>query len=271
MPKIHPTAIVDPAAKLGDDVEIGPHCVIESDVEIGPGCVLREGVIVRAHTTMGKGNFADAYTVLGGLPQDLNFDPDIVSYLRIGDGNTFREAVTISRASLAGKSTVIGQRCYWMVSSHAGHDVTVHDEAILCNNALVAGHAVIGPRAFLSGHVAVHQFTWVGEGVMSRGNSGIGMHAPPFTLFSGTNRIGGLNVVGMRRNEQMTSEDRKQIKEAFNLTYRSGLPLSQALGRMDECTDWGPWAGKFRDFVRKVLAAEGPYKRGLCPMRTKNS
>jgi len=271
MPNIHPTAIVDPAAKLSDDVEIGPHCIIESDVEIGPGCILREGVIVRAHTTMGESNFADAYTVLGGAPQDLKFDPGTVSYLRIGDGNTFREGVTISRASVSGQSTVVGSRCYWMSYSHAGHDATVGDEAVLCNAALVAGHAVIGARAFLSGHVAVHQFTWVGEGVMSRGNAAVGMHVPPFTLFVNTNRIAGLNVVGMRRNERMTSEDRKQIKEAFDLTYRSALSPAAALERMDQCTDWGPWAGKFRDFVRKVLAADGPCKRGLCPMRTKNS
>jgi len=267
MSRIHPTAVVDPAAKISDDVEIGPHCIIEADVEIGPGCVLREGVVIRRNTSMGKGNFVDAHAVLGGLPQDLKFDPSILSYLKIGDGNTFREGVTISRASLPGQATVVGDSCYWMAFSHAGHDAVIQDEAILVNSALVGGHAKVGPRAFLSGHVVVHQFTWIGEGAMSRGNSGVSTHVPPYTLFADINRLAGLNVVGMRRNEHMTSEDRKQIKEAFALTYRSGMPAEKALGEMDKCTDWGTFATRFRDFVREVVSAEPPYNRGLCQLR----
>jgi len=270
MAKIHPTAIVHRDAQIAEDVEIGPYCIIESDVRIGPGCVLGENVIVRKYTAMGRRNFVDAYTVLGGLPQDLKFDRDTVSYLRIGDDNTFREGVTISRASLAGQATVVGNRCYWMAQSHAGHDVVVGDEAVLCNGALVAGHARIGDRAFLSGHVVVHQYTWLGEGVMSRGNAGIGMHAPPFVLFAGMNSIAGLNVVGMRRNQQMTAEDRRQIKEAFRLTYRAGLSPRKALAEMDKHADWGVWAAKYRDFIREVIAAEAPFDRGLCPMRDRS-
>jgi len=270
MPRIHPTAVVDPAAKIADDVEIGPHCVIEPDVEIGPGCVLQEGAIVRQYTCMGENNHVDAHVVLGGLPQDLKFDRSTVSYLRIGDENTFREGVTISRASRDGQATIVGSRCYWMAFSHAGHDVVVEDEVVLANNALVAGHARIGSRAFLSGHVVVHQFTWIGEGVMSQGNAGVSTHVPPYTLFAGINRIAGLNVVGMRRNAQMTFEDRKQIKEAFKLTYRSGLPTTRALEEMDKCTDWGLFAGRFREFVRQVISAEAPYNRGLCPMRARD-
>lgn len=267
MARIHPTATVDPTAQLGDDVEIGPYCVVDPDVSIGAGCVLREGVVVRRYTTMGQGNFIDAHAVLGGLPQDLKFDPNTVSYVRIGDDNTFREGVTISRASLAGQATVVGDRSYWMACSHAGHDATVEGEAILCNGAIVGGHATIGKRAFLSANVSVHQFTWVGEGAMSRGHAGTSTHIPPFALFADINRIAGMNTVGMKRNEQMTSEDRRQVKEAFTLTYRSGLSPAAALAEMDKCTDWGPWAGKFRDFIRKVIAAEGPYRRALCPMR----
>ena len=269
MPKIHPTAVVDPAAKIADEAEIGPYCIIEADVEIGPKCVLREGVIVRQYTSMGERNYVDAQTVLGGLPQDLKFDKSIVSYLRIGNENTFREGVTISRASQPGQATVVGNRCYWMAHSHAGHDVVVQDQAVLVNGALVGGHARIGSKAFLSGHVIVHQFTWVGEGVMSRGNAGVSAHVPPYTLFVDINRIAGLNVVGMRRDEQMTFEDRKQIKEAFRLTYRAGLSAERALEEMDKCADWGSFAGKFREFVREAISAEPPYDRGLCPMRVR--
>jgi len=266
MPKIHPSAIVDPEARICRDVEIGPYCIVEGGVEIGRRCVLREHVVIRRYTTLGEGNLIDANTVLGGEPQDLKWDPQTVSYLRIGDDNVFREGVTISRASVAGGATVVGSRTYWMACSHAGHDAKVEDEVILCNSALVAGHATIGRRAFLSGHVAIHQFTWVGQGVMSRGNSAVGMHVPPFTLFAEENRIAGLNVVGMRR-ANLSAEQRRQIQEAFDLTYRCGLSPTAALAKMDECDDWDEPARMFRDFIREVLAARKPYDRGLCPMR----
>ena len=267
MAKIHPTAIVHPDATIGDDVEIGPHSIVESDVTIGPGSVLREGVVIRRYTTIGKGNLVDAHAVLGGIPQDIKWDPEMVSYLQIGDDNVFREGVTLSRGSKPGGSTVIGSRTYFMAFSHVGHDATVGDEAILCNGALVGGHATVGERVFLSSNVGIHQFTWVGEGVMSRGNSGTSAHVPPFCLFMNINNVVGLNVVGMRRNSEMTADDRAQIKEAFRLTYRCGLTPTAAVEEMDRHTDWGSAAGKFRDFVRKVVDAEPPFKRALCPMR----
>ncbi len=270
MPDIHPTAIVHPNARIAEDVKIGPYCVIESDVEIGGGCVLREYVIIRSGVTMGRGNFVDAHTVLGGEPQDLAFDPTLVTYLRIGDENVFREGVTISRASGPGKATIVGNRTYWMGHSHAAHDVVIEDQAKLTNGAAVAGYASIGRKAFLSSNVVVHQFTWVGEGTMSQGNAGISAHVPPFTIWADINRIAGLNVVGMRRNEELTDEDRREIKEAFRLTYRSSLTPTEALTKMDECKDWSEAAGRFREFIRKVIAAEAPYNRGLCAMRKRN-
>lgn len=266
MPNIHRAAIVHPQAVLADDVEVGPYSIVESDVEIGPRCVLREHVTVRRYTTLGEGNLIDSHVVLGGEPQDLKWDPEIVSYLRIGDGNVIREGVTISRGGKAGAATVIGNRTYFMGFSHAAHDAVVEDEAILCNGVLVAGHAAIGRQAYLSGHVLIHQFTWIGEGVMSRGNAAASMHVPPFSLFSEQNNVSGMNVIGMRRAD-LSSADRAQVKEAFGLTYRSGLSPAAALEEMDHRTDWGAPAVKFRDFIRKVLSAERPYNRGLCPMR----
>ncbi len=267
MPKIHPTAIVHPDAKIAADVEIGAYCIVESDVQIAEGCVLREHAIVRRYTTLGKGNFIDSCAVLAGEPQDLKFDSQTVSYLRIGNDNVLREGVTISRASVPGGATVVGDRTYFMGYSHVGHDAVIEDEVILVNSALVAGHATIGRGAFLSGHVVVHQFTWVAEGVMSRGNSAASAHVPPFTLFADVNRIVALNSVGLRRNTELTAEDRNQIKEAFRLTYRSGLSTTRALEEMKSHTDWGEAAGKFRDFVGKVIDAQKPYNRGMCQMR----
>ena len=269
MPKIHPTAIVHGDAQLGEDVEIGPHSVVESGVAIGRGSVLREHVVIRRGTTLGEGNLVDAGTVLGGEPQDRKWDSDTVSYLRIGDHNVFREGVTISRGSTPNAETVVGNRCYWMTGSHAGHDATIGDHAILCNGAIVGGHATIGPRVFLSGHVAIHQFTWVGEGAIGRGHGAVGMHVLPFALFAEENNIAGMNIVGMRR-ANLSAEQRNEVKEAFRLAYRAGLTPTDALKEMDQHEDWSEPAGKVREFLRKVLAAETPYNRGLCPMRRRS-
>jgi len=267
MANIHPTAIVDPGAELADDVSVGPGCVVESDVKIGPGTVLREHVIVRRYTTLGANNNVDAFTVLGGWPQDLKFDPNTVSYLRIGDGNVFREHVTISRATGEGNATVVGNKTYWMTGAHAGHEATVEDEAILVNRAVLAGHSELGAKAILSAHAGIHQFTWVGTMVISQGNSIITMHIPPYTIAAGVNLVVGLNSIGLRRSPQISAEDRRQIKEAFALTYRRGLSPAKALEKMDACTDWGAAADKFRQFIRRVVTAKKPYNRGLAPLR----
>ncbi|MBI3297688.1 MAG: acyl-ACP--UDP-N-acetylglucosamine O-acyltransferase [Elusimicrobia bacterium] len=265
MAKIHPAAVVDPSAVLAADVEVGAGCIVEAGVSVGAGTVLRPHAVLRRGTSLGKGNFVDSFAVLGGDPQDLSFDRNTETFVKIGDGNTFREGVTVSRATKPGGATVIGDKTYWMASSHAGHDAAVGDGVIIVNAVLLAGHAVVGERAILSGGTLVHQFCWVGEMVMTQGKAGIGMHVPPFVMVAEVNQVIGLNLVGLRRNPAMTDEDRRQIKQAFALTYRSGLPRGKALEEMDACKDWGPAAGRFRDFVRRVLTAEKPHNRGLCP------
>jgi len=263
MPKIHPTAIVDPGAKIAADVEIGPYCIVEADVELGAGTVLRSHVVIRRYTTMGAGNFVDSGAVLGGEPQDYKFDPRTVSYLRIGDRNVFRENVTISRATGENAETRVGSDTYWMGNSHAGHNVTVDDGAVLVNNAGIAGHAHVGRKAILSGGSVVHQYCWIGERTMSQGNAGASMHVPPYCMFSGVNNIASLNLVGLRRAEELTDADRRQVKDAFRLLYRAKLTPAEALKKMDAHADWGPAAAKFRDFIRKALAAKPPYNRGI--------
>jgi len=267
MAKIHPMAVVDAAARIADDATIGAFCVVEADVEIGPGTELRPHAVVRRYTTLGAGNMVDSFAVLGGLPQDLKFDPATPTYLRIGEGNIFREGVTISRATRPGGATTVGSRTYWMTGSHAGHDSTVEDNVILTNHAAVAGHATIGRRVILSANVVVHQFCWVGEMVMTQGYAGASTHVPPFCLLAGINHVAGLNAVGLRRATDITDEDRRQIKEAFRLTYRAGLTPAMALAEMDGWADISPAAAKFRQFLREVLTAEKPYKRPLCPHR----
>jgi UDP-N-acetylglucosamine acyltransferase len=271
MAKIHPTAVVHSSAVFADDVEIGAYSIVEADVVIGPGTVLREHAILRRYTTLGRNDVVDSYAVLGGAPQDLKFDARTVSYLRVGDNNIFREGVTISRATGEGEATTVGNGTYWMTAAHAGHNAVVEDQAILVNGSALAGHTVLGRGAILSAHVVVHQFCWIGEGAMSQGNSATSMHIPPFTLFAGVNRVVSLNAIGLRRSPEITGEDRRQIRMAFDLTYRSNLNIGAALQAMEARTEWGGPAVRFRDFVRRVALAGPPYNRGLCPLRRKNA
>ena len=267
MPTVHPTAIVAPAARLADDVTVGAYCVVESDVEIGAGTELRPHAVVRSHVTLGQGNFVDSFVVIGGDPQDLKFDRAQRTCVQIGDRNVFREGVTISRATREDRPTVVGNDTYWMTNAHIGHDATVEDDAILTNNSGLGGHATLGARAILSGGALVHQFTWVGELAIIQGNGGVSAHVPPYTLMARINYLVGLNTIGLRRTPDITEEDRRQIKEAFRLTYQAHLTPAQALEKMDEWSDMTPAAAKFREFIRKVLVAERPFRRVLCPYR----
>jgi len=267
MPRIHPTAVVDGSAQLADDVEIGPYCLVEADVSIGAGSRLLSHAVIRRYTSLGEGNVVYPAAVLGGEPQDLKFDPGPASYVRIGDHNVFREGVTISRPTHPGAVTRIGSHSYWMTHSHAGHDSTAGDHVVMANGAVLAGHVELGPRCVLSAYSGVHQFCWVAQMVLMQGGAIATMHVPPYVLLAGAvNTVAGLNVVGMRR-AGLSSEDRRQIQEAFNLTYRTGISPAKALGRMEACTDWGEPADQFRQFIRRVIAAGKPYNRGLCRFR----
>jgi UDP-N-acetylglucosamine acyltransferase len=270
MPAIHPTAIVHPTARLEDGVEVGPYCVVEDDVTMGAGSVLRAHAVVRRHTVLGRRNLVDSFAVLGGEPQDLKFDPSTVSFLRIGDDNVFREGVTISRATGQGLATTIGNRTYWMMGAHAGHNAVVEDECILVNGAALAGHTVVGRRAILSAHVSIHQYCWVGQGALGQGNSAATMHVPPHSLFAAVNRVVGLNRVGLRRWPGLTLQERHEVKEAFELTYRRRLPLREALAQMDQHAEWGAAALAFREFIRNVVSAAHPFDRGLSPSRARD-
>ncbi|MCP4375267.1 MAG: acyl-ACP--UDP-N-acetylglucosamine O-acyltransferase [bacterium] len=265
MSKIHPTAIIDPSAELDSTAEIGPYCVIEGDVRIGADTVLHPHVVIRSHTEIGENNQIDSFSVMGGDPQDYGYKPETISYLKIGNNNIIREAVTMNRATGDGNTTVIGNNTMWMAGSHAGHNCVVADNVVCANGVALAGYSQIARKVILSGGAMVHQFTWIGEMVMTQGKAGISSHVPPYCLMAaGINILIGLNSVGLRRAEHITKEDIRQIKEAFDITYRSGLSKMQILEKMDACSDWGEAADKFRDFIHKVVDAEKPFQRALC-------
>ncbi|HMP71982.1 MAG TPA: acyl-ACP--UDP-N-acetylglucosamine O-acyltransferase [Kiritimatiellia bacterium] len=253
---IHPTAVVDPGAKLGAGVVVGPYAVIEGDVEVGEKTRIGPHVVIHPHTRIGKGCEIHAHAVVGDTPQDLVFKP-VTSFVEIGDDCVIREAVTIHRGTKGGTKTVVGRGCYLMANSHLAHNVELGEKVILANGVLLAGYVVVGDGAFLSGNCVVHQFVRIGRLAMLGGLSAIGKDVPPFcmTRSGDVNLIVGLNVVGLRR-AGFAPEQRKEVRRAFDLLYRSGLNVSQALKKMKAEFTEGP-ALEVLEFV------EGS-ERGIC-------
>ena len=197
---IHPTAIVHDGAKLGKDVIVGPYAVIERAAEIGDECQIGAHAVIHSHVRMGVGNVVHPHAVLGGLPQDLGFDPQLETFVDIGAGNVFREGVTVSRATAPQGATRIGSQNYLMNNSHLGHDGELGDHNILASGATLGGHTQVGDRVFFGGGVMVHQFCRIGSLAMLQGLAGINKDVIPFTMVGGRpGKHYRLNLVGLRR------------------------------------------------------------------------
>jgi UDP-N-acetylglucosamine acyltransferase len=232
MSLIHPSATIEPGAELDSSVEVGPHALIESGARIGADCVIGSGVRIGGAVRMGAGNRVHHGAAIGGLPQDLSFSPETPTFVEIGERNTFREHVTVHRATRPGGATRIGSDNFLMVNSHVAHDCVLGDRNVFANGATLAGHVQIDHHCFLSGHTAIHQFARIGAYVMVSGLSGVSQDVPPFVTVDGHRAdIVGLNVVGLRR-AGFDQAARRRIKAAYGMLYRSGLSRDAALERL---------------------------------------
>jgi UDP-N-acetylglucosamine acyltransferase len=248
--KIHPSAVIAPDAKLGVGVSVGPFAVIEGRVEIGDGCVIGAHAIIQPWVRMGANNTVHPTAVLGGLPQDLAFDPAQETWVEIGDGNVFREGVTISRATQPGQATRIGSHCYLMNNSHVGHDCTVGDYTIFAGGATLGGHVHVGDRVFLGGGVMTHQFCRIGSFAMLQGLAGINKDVLPFMMVGGRpGKHYRLNLVGMRRAG--IDGDRLKAVSAAIRRIRNGAALD-GLADTPELAYLTAWLAE-------------PSKRGILP------
>lgn len=197
---IHPTASIAPDAQLGEGVIVGAFAVIEERVQIGDGCRVGPHAIIHPGVRLGRGNTIHPTAVLGGLPQDLGFDAATETWLDIGDGNVFREGVTVSRATKPGGATRIGSRCYLMNNAHIGHDCVMGDSNILASGVALGGHVQVGERVFFGGGAVVHQFCRIGSFAMLQGLAGINRDILPFMMVGGRPaKHYRLNLVGLRR------------------------------------------------------------------------
>lgn len=233
MSQIHPTAIIDPAAQIGDNVEIGPYCIIGPGVVLGEGCWLQHHVTLCGPSRIGRGNRFFAYGSIGQQTQDLKYAGE-PTYLEIGDGNCFREFVTIHRATSPGNCTRVGSRGNFLAYAHIAHDCTVGDEVIFSNNGTLAGHVKVGDCAIVGGLTAIHQFCRIGRFAILGGCSKIVQDVPPFMIADGNPaEIRGVNKIGMDRH-QFAPEAIREIKEAYRLLYRSDMNVAQAAEQIRE-------------------------------------
>ncbi len=253
--KIHSTALVSPTARLGEDVEVGPHAIIGPEVTLGPGCVIQAHAVLESQVTMGSGNFVGYGAIIGAPPQDFAHKPEVSSSVRIGDNNRIREYVTIHRGTKEGTETTVGSGCFLMVGTHLGHNVSLADNVIITNNCLLAGYVDVGESAVLGGGSVFHQFMRIGRRAMIAGSSSFNKDVPPFVTANFRNLLVGINVIGLRRGG-FSLEARMEVKKAFKLVYRSGLRVREALEAAGT-TAWGAEACEFFDFIKAS-------KRGTC-------
>lgn len=260
---IHPTAIVHPDAVLGEGVKIGPYAIIEGPAVIGAGCTIAAHAIISGHVRMEENNTIGYGAIIGADPQDNAFDPATESWVTIGSHNRIREYATIHRGTAVGSETRVGNHCFIMGGVHLAHNVIVEDRVILANNALLAGHVQVGTSVFVGGSAVFHQFVRIGRNAVIQGNASIGKDVPPFLIGCRTNRVGGINVVGLRR-AGLTADERQEIKRAFQLLYKSGLNTAQALAAAKEQT-WSALGEAFFQFVADSK------KRGICDLKGSRS
>lgn len=237
--RIHPQALVSPRAKIGRDVYIGPFCIVEDDVEVGDGCQLEPRVTLKSGTVLGANNHIFDGAVIGGLPQCVGigeFDSQVI----IGNGNVIRENVTVHRSMHEDEATEIGDNCMFMVNAHIAHDCRVSDQVIMANNTMLAGHVVVGRRAFISGAVGIHQFCRIGAFAMVGGQAHIVKDVPPFVTVDGlSSQIVSLNYIGLQR-ANFSSEDIKTLKKVYQIIYHSGLPWREVVRKIEEEYREGP-------------------------------
>jgi UDP-N-acetylglucosamine acyltransferase len=257
--RIHPTAIVDPAAQIGTDVEIGPFSVIGPQATIGERTIVQSHVVIEGEVTIGAGNFVGHGAIVGAPPQDISFSPERKTRAEIGNDNIIREYCTIHRGSADGSATKIGDKNFLMAGAHIGHNCVVGNNVIIANNCLLAGYVHVDDGAFLGGGSTFHQYMHIGRLVMVQGSSAFGKDLPPFVIAAERNSVFGVNVVGLRR-AGFSGKDRDEIKAAFKLVYLSGLNISQTLEKAASM-NFGAPAREFLDFVTNAK------KRGICPLK----
>ena len=262
MSAIHPTAVVDSAATLGPDIEIGPYSVVGAGVELGKGCKLHSHVALVGNTQVGESCEIFPFASVGHAPQDLKFGGE-ESRLIIGPHTKIREHVTMNPGTEGGGlETLVGSHGLFMVGSHVAHDCKIGDHVIMANNATLAGHCVVEDHAILGGLSAVHQFVRVGSHAFVGGMSGVENDVIPFGMALGNRAmLSGLNIVGLKR-QGFEREQIHNLRKAYRMLFSDEGTLLERLEDVEKMFGADAGVSQIIAFIRTAS------DRSLCVPRS---
>jgi len=230
-------AIVDPAASIAEDVEIGPWSIVGPDVIIGAGTKVASHVVLKGPTVIGENNRIMQFSSVGEDTPDLKYQGE-PTRLVIGNNNVIREGVTIHRGTVQDRSeTTIGDHNLLMAYAHVGHDSVIGNHCILVNNASLAGHVNIGDWSILSGYTLVHQHCCIGMHSFTGMGSGVGKDIPAFVMVAGAPAAArSINLEGLKRRG-FDKQQLSNLTKAFKIIYRKGLTLEKAMGELEQMSE----------------------------------
>jgi UDP-N-acetylglucosamine acyltransferase len=250
---IHPTAIVDPGAKVPASCHLGPYCVIGPDVQLGENCRLLSHVVIEGPTKIGSNNSFFPYAAIGMAPQDVTYRGE-PTRLEVGDHNEIREYVTINRGTLKGGGlTKIGSHLLIMAYTHVGHDCVIGDHVMLVNGATLGGHVTVEEWAVVGALCPVHQFVRIGAHSYIGGGTTITQDVLPFSMTSAARETHayGMNKVGLQRRG-FSKERIAKIHHAYKILLASKMNTSQALGKLKSETDAGEDVAMLIQFIERA-------------------
>jgi UDP-N-acetylglucosamine acyltransferase len=230
---IHPTAIIDPQAQIAASAEIGPYVTIQGPVKIGEHVKVYPNAYLAGWTEIGDRCEIHPGAVVGHLPQDFHYQGER-SYCKIGAGTIIREFASIHRGTQPESRTVIGENCFILGYAHVGHNCTLGNGVKVYNCAALSGHVTVEDNAIVSGYSLIHQFARIGEYVMIGGGTRLAKDVPPYMKAVHESECVGHNSLGVRRSGQFSREEILEVREAYRLLFRSGLPFRKAVARFTE-------------------------------------
>tara|TARA_B100001029_G_C15053809_1_gene452796 strand:+ start:1089 stop:1865 length:777 start_codon:yes stop_codon:yes gene_type:complete len=249
--KIHPTAIIESSAQIGNNVTIGPLAIIENNVIIGDDTTISSHATIKEFSKIGSNCKIFQSAVIGEIPQDLKFDGEKTNLI-IGDNTTIREFCTLNRGTSESNKTQIGNNVLLMAYVHIAHDCLIGDNVILANGVQLGGHVKIENHAIIGGTTPIHQFCKIGEYAMVGGGFRVVQDVPPYILAAGEPlKFNGLNSLGLRR-KGFSANKRKAIKEAYKYIYNSELNVNSAIQKIKSKLDFNiPEIQKIILFIEK--------------------
>jgi UDP-N-acetylglucosamine acyltransferase len=256
---IHPSAFVDPAARLGADVSVGAFAVVEAGAVVGDGCSIGHHAVVHAGVTLGRGNRVFAHAVIGGTPQDLKYGGQPTA-LQIGDENQFREFTTVNKGTVEGGGvTRIGHRNLFMAYTHVAHDCRLGDEIVLANCATLAGHAEVGSKTVVGGLTGLHQHARIGTGAMVGALSRLSKDVPPYSTTSGCDevKVYGINKIGLKRRG-FSKDEVAALEGAYRIYLDKSLNFSEALKELEALPAPTAQVTEFLEFLK--ASTRGVYR-----------